>query len=143
MDVTLTMEQVDDPPPECPRCASATRQEFKPVAIGGSITAKANQLAETIAHEDYGVADMQRDYHEKSTPKVRYKDQGTPSQAAAASSWGAPGGLMQQAIAIGRQTRMDPKSGGMNGVDMLQHMIKTGEQPDLIANSKKLSAKIW
>jgi hypothetical protein len=84
------------------------------------------------------VADMQRDRREGSTPKHRYKDQGTPAQAGA---WGATGDMLSQAVAIGRQTRM--ASGGLNGVDILQKAIKSGAQPDLIENSKRQSLKVW
>ena len=56
------------------------QQEFKPFAIGGSTVGKAVALAETIASEDYGVADMHHDTRHGGTPKVRYKDQGTAMQ---------------------------------------------------------------
>jgi hypothetical protein len=139
MTVTLALEQWDAPAPDCPHCTGeAMRQEFKPVAIGGSLTAKANAVTEQILAEDYGVADMQRDRHAGSTPKHRYKDQGTPAQAGA---WGATGDMLSQAVAIGRQTRM--ASGGLNGVDILQKAIKSGAQPDLIENSKRQSLKVW
>jgi hypothetical protein len=143
MTVTLTSDQWDAPPPDCPRCNAydfrePMRQEFKPVAIGGSVSAKANAVTEQILAEDYGVADMKRDHREGSTPKHRYKDQGTPAQAGA---WGATGDMLSQAVAIGRQTRM--ASGGLNGVDILQKAIKSGAQPDLIENSKRQSMKVW
>lgn len=141
IELTLTMEQADDPPPECPRCAGQTAQEFKPVAIGGSIAARANKLAEEIAHDDYGVADMQRDSRAESVPKVRYKDQGTAMQAAAMSSWGANNALLETAVGIGRETRM--RNGGMSGVDTLQKMLKDGTQKDLIEVSKQRSMKVW
>lgn len=141
LEVTLTMEQADDPPPECPACAAQTRQEFRPVAIGGSHIGRATKLAETIAHEDYGVADLQVDGREGSVPKVRYRDQGTAMQQAQISSWGATGEMLQTAMNIGRQTRME--SGGYSGVDMLQSMLKSGEQPDLIEISKRRAMKVW
>lgn len=141
IEVTLTMEQVDDPPPQCPHCAARTTQEFKPFAIGGSTVAKAVNLAETIAHEDYGVADMQHDTRRGGTPKVRYKDQGNTLQHQQMSSWGAPGGLLESAVSIGRQTRL--ASGGFNGVDVLQKMLKDGTQPDLIEASKRRAMKVW
>ena len=142
MDVTLTMEQVDEGPPLCPRCEAAqTSQIFKPVAIGGSTVGKAVQLAETVAAEDYGVANMQHDTRQGGTPKVRYKDQGNTMQSAQMSTWGATGGMLEQAAAIGRQTRME--SGGFNGVDLLQTMIKDGTQPDLIEVSKRRAMKVW
>lgn len=138
-DVTLTLEQADDPPPECPYCARRPmQQEFKPVAIGGSVAGKAHKLAETIAAEDYGVANMQRDLRAGSTPTVRYKDQGNPMQA---STWGAAGAMMEKAVAIGRQTRME--NGGYSGLDTLQSMLKSGEQPDLIEVSKKRAMRVW
>jgi hypothetical protein len=114
------------------------QQEFKPIAIGGSTVGKAVKLAETIAAEDYGVADMQHDTRRGGVPKVRYKDQGTPAQA---STWGAAGAMMDKAVAIGRQTRME--NGGLSGVDTLQRMLKSGEQPDLIEASKRRAMKIW
>jgi hypothetical protein len=141
IEVTLAMEQADDPPPGCPRCATITQQEFKPVAIGGSTVGKAVKLAETIAHEDYGVADMQHDTRQGGTPKVRYKDQGTALQQQQISSWGAPGNILSEALTLGRQTRM--ANGGYSGVDTLQAMLKSGEQPDLIEASKRRAMKVW
>jgi hypothetical protein len=133
------MEQWDEPAPDCPMCAErAMRQDFKPVAIGGSIAGKANAITEQILSEDYGVADMKRDRREGSTPTHRYKDQGTPAQA---SVWGATGDMVNQAAAIGRQTRL--ASGGLNGVDILQKAIKSGAQPDLIEASKRRGLKVW
>lgn len=142
MEVTLRFDQADDPPPMCPRCNAhdlrePMRQEFKPVAIGGSTATKARDLALTIANEDYGVADIKTDHRRDSVPQVRYKDQGTPAQA---STWGAAGAMLEQAVAIGRQTRL--QNGG-NGLDILQNALKTGEQPDLIEASKKRSMRIW
>jgi putative FmdB family regulatory protein len=142
IEVTLTMEQVDDPPPECPQCTNQKMaQEFKPIAIGGSTVGKAVRLAETIAAEDYGIADMQHDTRIGGTPKVRYKDQGNDMQRAQVSSWGAPGNVLSEAIALGRQTRM--ANGGYSGVDTLQAMLKSGEQPDLIEASKRRAMKVW
>jgi putative FmdB family regulatory protein len=139
IEVILTLQQADDPPPECPHCArGAMQQEFKPFAIGGSTVGKAAKLAETIAAEDYGVADMQHDTRHGGTPKVRYKDQGTPSQAGV---WGATGDVMQKALVNGRQTRME--NGGFTGLDTLQRMLKTGEQPDLIEASKRKAMRVW
>jgi putative FmdB family regulatory protein len=142
LEVTLTMEQVDDPPPDCPHCAAQPmQQEFKPIAIGGSTVGKAVKLAETIAAEDYGVADMQHDTRIGGTPKVRYKDQGNALQQQQLSSWGAPGNVLSEAIALGRQTRM--ANGGYSGVDTLQAMLKSGEQPDLIEASKRRAMRVW
>lgn len=138
-EVTLTLEQSEDPPPYCPFCAvTQMQQEFKPIAIGGSTAGKAHKLAEEIAREDYGVANMQRDLREGSTPKVRYKDQGTPAQA---GTWGVAGGMLEKAIATGRQTRM--ANGGYSGLDTLQSMLKSGEQPDLIEASKRKAMRVW
>ena len=124
MDVTLTMEQVDDEPPECPRCAQAQMaQEFRPVAIAGNAARtrdKAVSLAETIAAEDYGVADMQHDTRAHGTPKVRYKDQGNSMQQAAQSSWGAPGAALAEAMAKGRETRL--ANGGFSGVEVMAEL---------------------
>ena len=141
LEVTLTMDEVDSPPPDCPHCATQTVQEFKPFAIGGSTVGKAVRLAETIAAEDYGVANMQHDTRQGGRPKVRYKDQGNDMQQAQMSTWGAPGNMLAQAAAIGRQTRME--SGGFNGVDLLQKMLKDGTQPDLIEASKRRAMKVW
>ena len=145
MDVTLTMDQVDDAPPDCPRCIVAydgfkepMQQEFKPIAIGGSNVARANKLTEDILANDYGVANLQRDNREGSTPKVRYRDQGNPAQT---STWGATGAMLEQAVSMGRQTRM--ANGGLSGVDTLQAMLKSGQQVDLIEASKKRSMKVW
>jgi len=135
MEVVLTQEQWDDPPPECPECAKhPMRQEFKPVAIGGSNIVRARDIAEDIAANDYHVADMQRDKHAR-TPTVRYKDQGSVLP----SNWQAANQTLEAAIALGRETRL--KYG--NGLDVLQHNLKTGAEPDLIANSKKRAMKVW
>jgi hypothetical protein len=139
LEVWLTLEQSEDPPPNCPHCARrAMQQEFKPVAITGSLNARANALTEKILDEDYGVADIKRDHRKESTPTFRYKDQGTPTQA---STWGAAGAMLETAVAVGRQTRMS--NGGFSGVDTLQAMLKSGEQPDLIEVSKRRSMKVW
>lgn len=135
--MTLTLAQADAEPPDCPRCAVATVQEFRPIAIGGSTKTKAADLALTIAHEDYGVADIEVDHRRDSVPKVRFKDQGTPGQA---STWGAAGAMLEQAVAIGRQTRL--QNGG-SGLDVLQRALATGEQPDLIEASKRRAMRVW
>ena len=70
------------------------------------------------------------------TPKVRYKDQQAPLPSA---NWTAAPAILQQGIAIGRQTRLEHGS----GLDILQHNIKTGKEPDLIANSKRMAMKVW
>lgn len=139
VEVTLRMDQCDDPPPDCPRCAATPmQQEFKPFAIGGSLAGRANKLAEEIVEADYGVANIHRDHREGSTPKIRYKDEGTPAQA---STWGAAGAALEQAVSVGRKTRL--ANGGFSGVDTLQHLLKTGQQKDLIEVSKQRSMKVW
>lgn len=143
IEVELSAEQWDDPPPDCPRCVSydlqePMQQEFKPIALGGSNHAKAHAIAEDIIAKDYGVADYNRDRHEGAKPKVRYKDQTAPIEP---SSWktitGGPS--LEAAAAIGRQTRIEFGS----GLDVLQSNLKSGAQPDLIEVSKRRSAKIW
>jgi hypothetical protein len=164
MEVTLSLEQWDAPAPECPQCAARTNQDFKPFAIGGSHRAKAVALAEDIAANDYHVADMQSDGREGGKPKVRYKDI-TPSDLPGApaaelqsainrirrdgpalatpappSQWGGVSSeALATAVALGRETRL--KHG--NGLDILQHNLKTGVQPDLIEVSKRRSARVW
>ena len=138
LEVTLTARQWKRAPPECPVCArSAMQQEFKPVAINGSHAAKASAIAEDILANDYQVADMDdegRRYGQ--TPKVRYKDQTANLPTA---NWSAAPAILQQGIAIGRQTRMEHGS----GLDVLQHNIKTGVERDLIADSKRRAMKVW
>lgn len=145
MEVTLALDQADDPPPICPKCTwgqhhqgdARMRQEFKPFAIGGSTKVRAGDLALKIAEEDYGVADIEVDGRKESVPKVRFKDQGTPGQA---SFWGAAGAAITEAAANGRQTRLHH---GGSGLDILQRNIKDGTEPDLIEVSKKRSMRIW
>jgi hypothetical protein len=143
MDVTLTMEQWDAPAPDCPRCASGLRQEFKPVALGGSAYARARTLAEDIAHNDYGVADMawRKDREVAQGTPHRLKDE-TPQSVAAAtgSNWGVTGEALQQAVALGRQVRLNH---GGSGLDILQNALKDGTQPDLIEASKRRAMKVW
>ena len=130
LDVTLTLEQADDPPPDCPHCAEPSmRQEFKPIAIGGSDAGKAHKLAETIAEQDYGVADISsRGFGEAA--KVRYKE----TRTAQPSTWGATAEMLNTAIASGRQLR---QAGHGTGMDVLQGALKSGAQPDLIKLSKQ------
>lgn len=136
VELTLEASQWDDPPPDCPACAVREMdQEFKPVAIGGSHRARAISMAEKIAAEDYGVADMKLNKGGEP-PKVRYKDQGNPAQA---STWGIGGDVLTNAMRIGRQTRMQHG----DGLDVLQNALKSGAQPDLIELSKKRAARIW
>ena len=136
MEVVLSSLDWDAEPPECPACAAREmRQEFKPVAIGGSVYAKARALTEDIAANDYHVADMQRDKH-AATPTVRYKDQSSNTMP---STWQAATETLEAAISAGRQSRLKYGS----GLDVLQHNLKTGAEPDLIANSKRRAVKVW
>lgn len=158
LQATLSMEQWDEPPPECPQCIQEPMDiDFRPIALGGSLRAKAARVAETIAAEDYDVADMQMDSRQGGKPKVRYKEPKELKELAAKvarearlsatdnrhapSNWAAAQETLLQAVAVGRQTRM--MSGGKSGLDILQANIKSGVEPDKIANSKKLSARIW
>jgi hypothetical protein len=137
MDVVLTMEQVDDPPPECPMCERRERmqQEFKPVAITGKKIVRAADLAEDIIQNDYNVADMNRP-HAGEQRKIRYKDQ---VAAYPASHWQLAQGALEGAIAAGRQMRLKHGS----GLDVLQANLKSGAQKDLIEVSKQRSVKVW
>jgi hypothetical protein len=150
IEVTLTAEQWDDPPPPCPACATRPmQQEFTPPHIGGSTRARAVKLAETIAAEDYGVADMNIEGKEGVPNKVRYKDINPATQLT--SGWGKvpgmPGGktitvdsaLMATAMAAGKQTRAQ----GGDGLDILQQALKSGAQPDLIEQSKKHMMRVY
>jgi hypothetical protein len=134
MTVQLTSAQWNAEPPECPACAGETYQEFYPPAIGGSAHGRASALAETIAAEDYQVADMPTS---QSRGRVRYKDQ--PAEAIPASSWAAAGSQLAQAVSLGRETRL--RYG--NGLDVLESALKSGAQRDLIADSKRRSIKVY
>ena len=149
-EVTLDADQWDDPPPPCPSCEQREmQQEFQPVAIGGSTYARAVKLAETIAAEDYGVADMKLERLDNGPNTVRYKDV-TPSTVLQ-GGWGkVPGmdagktvtvdsAMMATAVAAGKQTRME----GGDGLDVLQKALKSGAQPDLIEQSKKHMMRVW
>lgn len=137
LEVTLSAEQWDDPEPECPKCTERTQQVFKPFGITGSNTARAHAIAEEIVTSDYHVADFQREHRREGTPSVRYKDQNSRADN---SSWSGVNAALEQAVAIGRQTRA--RYGG-NGLDILQANLKSGAEPDLIANSKRRSIKVW
>jgi hypothetical protein len=118
------------------------QQEFKPVAITGSNAARARTLAEDIAAKDFHVADMEwRKRGEEGPLKHRLKDE-TPQSVSAAtgSQWGVTGEALQQAVALGRQTRLQH---GGSGLDMLQRALKDGAQPDLIEVSKRRAMKVW
>ena len=138
MDVTLSMDQVDDPPPPCPNCArrGQMQQQFKPVAIGGSNSARAHAIAEDIVASDYHVADIDIARKQGDRSKVRYKDQ---NKHISPSQWTAASQTLEHAIATGRQSRLKYGS----GLDVLQSNLKSGVEPDLIANSKKRMIKLW
>ena len=140
LDVTLSAEQWNAQPPDCPRCLergewNTTHQEFKPPAIGGSIRSRAIKLAEDIAEKDYGVADFKSDGREGGRPKVRYKD----ASAVPPSSWALPNESLAQAVALGRESRLRYGS----GLDVLHSTLKDGTQPDLIELSKRRSMRVW
>jgi hypothetical protein len=134
----LDGSQWDDPPPSCPECdRREMEQQFKPVAIGGSLYARASAIAEDILEKDYHVGNIQRDRHEGAKPKVSYKDQ---TSTVAPSSWNAIGReAIENAAALGKQTRLNFGT----GLDVLQSNLKSGAQPDLIEVSKRRSARIW
>lgn len=135
---TLTLEQADEGPPDCPYCEGAEMErQFKPFGITGSNNARAHSIVEDIVANDYHAADFQREWRREGIPAVRYKDQGASTPA---SSWNGVQGALEQAVAIGRQTRN--RYGG-TGLDVLKANLKSGAEPDLIANSKKQSIKVW
>lgn len=109
-------------------------QEFKPPAIGGSIQSRAVAITEDIMRKDYNVANFQSDRREGGTPKVTYNDQSGVSS----SAWA--GGMLEQAIQIGRKTRLQD---GGSGLDVLQRNLRSGAQPDLIEASKKRAIKVY
>lgn len=135
LEVELSSDQWDDPPPECPMCAVRLQQEFVPIAIGGSNRVKATDIAEDIISNDYHVADVQREHRPQGVPKVRYKDQ-SPAQS---SSWGAAQQALEHAMALGRQTRLKHGS----GLDVLQANLKSGAEPDLIEASKRRAIRVY
>lgn len=136
LEVMLSAAEWDAEPPECPACAErAMRQQFRPFAITGSPVSQAAAIAEDIAANDYQVADM-KSRGEGEPTKVRYKDQ-TPAQLS--STWTARAETIELAIAAGRETRLRYGS----GLDVLQHALKTGAQPDLIEASKRRAIKVW
>jgi hypothetical protein len=140
IEVVLSADQWDAPPPSCDVCdARAMEQEFKPPAIGGSISMRAHRIAEDIIANDYGVANVSFDNRQGGTPKVRYKDQ-SPTQLQA--TWGGQvANALETAAAIGKQTRRE--SGGMDGLDMLKANLASGAQPDLIQASRRRAIKVW
>lgn len=114
-------------------------QEFKPPAIGGSIGAKARGITEDILANDYNVADIRFDNRQGGTGKVRYKDQ---TASILPSDWQKAGhkAMLETAIGIGQQNR---RQFGMDGLDLLKRNLATGDQPDLIAASKRRAIKVW
>lgn len=133
--VELRADQWNAEPPYCPNCIvvlgntdARMHQEFAPPAIGGSARARATAMALDIAEKDYGVADIQADGRPGGVPKVRYRD-----QSGGTSSWGAANAALSQAVALGRETRLKHGS----SLDIIKGM------PDLIAESKKRSARVW
>lgn len=140
LEVVLPFDDWDKPPPDCPQCSQGELAiDFRPIALRGTRAqnrAEAVKIAETIATEDYHVADFKSDGRPGGRAKVRYKDQNpTPP-----TQWGATADIINTAAALGRETRL--KYGG-DGLDMLQRALKEGAQPDLIAQSKARSMKIW
>jgi hypothetical protein len=138
MEVTLAADQWDAPPPSCESCDARMGQEFTPPAIGGSISMRAHRVAEDILANDYQVADAKFDNRQGGTPKVRYKDQ---TAATIGSSWQGANQLLEQAVAIGKQTRRE--TGGFDGLDMLKANLASGAQPDLIEASRRRAIKVW
>ena len=137
MEVVLSADQWDAPPPACEACDARMGQEFKAPNIGGSIGSRARKLTEDILANDYGVADVKFDNRQGATPKVRYKDQ----TATVASTWQGANQLLEQAVAIGKQTRRE--NGGFDGLDMLKSQLASGAQPDLIEASRRRAIKVW
>lgn len=138
MEVELSAEEWDAPPPSCEVCdAREMNQEFRPPAIGGSLSMRAHRIAEDIMANDYNVADAKFDNRQGGKPVVRYKDQPAATQLAA--TWGA-NELLQQAVTIGKQTRRET---GGDGLDILKRTLQTGEQPDLIEASRRRAIKVW
>ena len=137
LEVTLSADEWEAPPPDCPRCNGMTHQDFKPIAIGGSVAGRAAKMAETIATEDYHVADMNVTAKgQGDVPSVRYKD---TTSSVLPSTWGSANQeMLEGAASLGRETRL--RYG--NGLDVLQHALKTGSQPDLIEISKRRSMRV-
>jgi hypothetical protein len=143
MELVLSAEEWDAPAPSCEACdAREMNQEFRPPAIGGSLRGKARGIAEDIIANDYNVANIKFDNRQGGTPKVRYKDETANLPKGA---WQAAQQTLQQAIDVGRQHRQHRYSDGPqgNGLDVLQSALNTGQQPDLIAASKRRAIKVW
>ena len=143
IEVVLAAAEWDAPAPSCEQCdAHDMHQEFKPPAIGGSIRAKARGITEDIIANDYNVANVKFDNRRGGVPKVRYKDESPGLKPAA---WQMAQQTLQQAVDIGRQHRQHRYADGPQGnaLDVLQGALSSGEQPDLIANSKRKAIKVW
>lgn len=147
-EATLTPDQWDQPPPECPQCqAHLMGQVFTPPHINGSNYAKASAMAEKIAAEDYGVSNITRDHRMESTPKVAYRDdmmgqpigKGRDWVSDTQSTWGTSSAAFQQAAANGR--RMRRQFG--DGLDVLKSTLASGAQPDLLAASKRRAMRVY
>ena len=138
MEVTLTPEQWDQPPPSCEACdARQMNQEFHPPAIGGSVRARAAKITEDIITRDYNVANFQSDRRVGGSPKVTYRDQTMTLPTAQWQGAGAHRSMLETAIGIGKANR------GRDGIDILQRNLREGVQPDLIEQSKRRSIKVW
>lgn len=141
IEVMLSADQWDAPPPSCEACdAREMRQEIMPPKIGGSLRSRAVKLAEDIMANDYNVADARFDNRQGGKPKVRYKDETPGSLAGAWASAQQHNALLEQAVAIGKQTRREI---GGDGLDILKHSLASGTQPDLIEASKRRAIKVW
>ena len=139
MEIELPSDQWDAPPPSCDLCDARTGQEFKPPAIGGSVSMRAHRITEDIIAKDYQVADVKFDNREGGKPKVRYKDQ---SSTQLQSTWGGQiANAVETAITIGKQNRRE--NGGFDGLDMLKKSLDSGAQPDLIEASRRRAIKVW
>lgn len=140
IEVVLSQDEWDAPAPWCPQCAERNmRQEFKAPAIGGSHRARAVALAEEIAEQDYGVADMKIEGKEGVRNKVRYKDdKRLPTDMKA--EWKGNQEMLESAVALGKEQRL--RNGG-SGLDVLQSSLKHGDLPDLIEVSKRRSMRVW
>lgn len=139
MEVTLTADHWDDPPPDCPRCNGMTAQEFVPFAIGGSSRSRAAKITEDILANDYHVADAKIEGKGiGEVPQVRYKD-AMPS-AIPQSTWSnANQEMLEGAAAAGKQVRLRYGS----GLDVLSSGLKDGSIPDLIEISRKRSMRVF
>ena len=102
-------------------------------------------MAEKIAAEDYGVADLHVDNRQGGKTKHRYKDQKEPVAASmmgktAAAAMAMHNASLEQAISIGRATRQQY---GGDGLDIIKTNLADGTWPDIMEVSKARSAKIW